>query len=113
MPKAQQTFPAWAHAPCLFCMLLHAGRASFYIDDGGGISLKVVSCVPADITLTAYSYERILAENTNADTDRLLPYEDPVPEGVGDLAPLVEELNIQKCIMINTQARLLTHCYGL
>lgn len=44
---------------------------------------------------------------------RLLPYEDPVPEGVGDLAPLVEELNIQKFIMINTQARLLTQFFDL
>ena len=36
-----------------------------------------------------------------------------MPEGVGDLAPLVEELNIQKFIMINTQARLLTHPFHL
>ena len=36
----------------------------------GSICLRVQPCVPADITLTAYTYERILAESTNADTDR-------------------------------------------
>ena len=53
------------------------------------------------------------AFESSACAARLLPYEDPVPEGVGDLAPLVQELNIQKFIMINTQARLLTHFYDL
>ena len=34
------------------------------------ICRRVLPYVPADITLTAYSYERILAEKTNADLDR-------------------------------------------
>ena len=55
---------------------------------------------PADLTLTAYSYERILAEKTNPDTDRLLPYEDPTPESVGDLSKIVGTLPIQKFIFI-------------
>lgn len=54
----------------------------------------------ADITLAAYSYERILAEETNKDTDRLLPYEDPTPEGVGDLTKFIGKQQIQKCIFI-------------
>ena len=60
----------------------------------------------ADITLVLYSYERILAEKTNADSDRLLPYEDPTPESVGDLENIVDKLDIQKCIMIATEARI-------
>ena len=60
----------------------------------------------AGITLTAYSYERILTEETNADSDRLLPYEDPTPEGVGDLEQFVGKLRIQKCIMIASEQRI-------
>ncbi len=53
-----------------------------------------------------YTYERILAEQTNADSDRLLPYEDPTPESVGDLDQIVAELPIQKCIMIAKEERI-------
>lgn len=60
----------------------------------------------ADITLTVYTYERILAEETNADSDRLLPYEDPTPESVGDLEQFVGKLAIQKCIMIASEERI-------
>lgn len=60
----------------------------------------------ADITLTVYTYERILAEETNADSDRLLPYEDPTPENVGDLEQFVGKLAIQKCIMIASEERI-------
>ena len=60
----------------------------------------------ADITLTVYSYDRILAEQTNEDSDRLLPYEDPTPESVGDLENIVDTLAIQKCIMIASENRI-------
>ena len=64
----------------------------------------VASC--ADITLAVYSYDRILAEQTNEDSDRLLPYEDPTPESVGDLENVVDTLAIQKCIMIASEERI-------
>lgn len=66
------------------------------------------TCVPlrADITLTVYSYDRILAEQINEDSDRLLPYEDPTPESVGDLENIVDTLAIQKCIMIASEQRI-------
>ena len=64
----------------------------------------VISC--AEVTLTVYSYDRILAEQTNEDSDRLLPYEDPTPESVGDLENVVETLAIQKCIMIASEERI-------
>lgn len=66
------------------------------------------SCVTshADITLVLYSYDRILAEQTNQDSDRLLPYEDPTPESVGDLENVVDMLAIQKCIMIASEDRI-------
>lgn len=60
----------------------------------------------ADMTLAAYSYERILAEETNKDTDRLLPYEDPTPEGVGDLTKVVGAHPIQKFIFIAPESRI-------
>ena len=63
-----------------------------------------ISC--ADITLVLYSYDRILAEQTNQDSDRLLPYEDPTPESVGDLENVVDTLAIQKCIMIASEDRI-------
>ena len=80
-PRVQQASSSWAPAPHLFCMLLRAGSSlakrgatfhslSNHIIIASGICLRVLACVPADITLTAYSYERILAEETNADTDR-------------------------------------------
>lgn len=53
-----------------------------------------------------YSYDRILAEQINEDSDRLLPYEDPTPESVGDLENVVDTLAIQKCIMIASEARI-------
>ncbi len=65
-----------------------------------------VACVNAGITLTLYTYERILAEQTNADSDRLLPYEDPTPESVGDLEQFVGKLAFQKCIMIASEQRI-------
>ena len=43
---------------------------SYHTITAGGTCLRGLPCLPADITLTAYSYERILAESTNADTDR-------------------------------------------
>ena len=60
----------------------------------------------ADITLVLYSYDRILAEQINQDSDRLLPYEDPTPESVGDLDEVVDTLAIQKCIMIASEGRI-------
>lgn len=60
----------------------------------------------ADITLVVYSYDRILAEQINSDSDRLLPYEDPTPESVGDLDKIVDTLAIQKCIMIASEGRI-------
>lgn len=59
-----------------------------------------------DITLAMYTYERILVEQTNADSDRLLPYEDPTPETIGDLEQVVGKLPIQKCIMIASEERI-------
>ena len=53
-----------------------------------------------------YTYERILAEQTNSDSDRLLPYEDPTPENGGDLEQYVGKLPIQKCIFIAPEARI-------
>lgn len=53
-----------------------------------------------------YTYERILVEQTNADSDRLLPYEDPTPETIGDLEQVVGKLPIQKCIMIASEERI-------
>ena len=70
------------------------------------VCVQVVSNSRADITLVLYSYDRILAEQTNQDSDRLLPYEDPTPESVGDLENVVDTLAIQKCIMIASEDRI-------
>lgn len=67
---------------------------------------RLSDVVHADITLVVYTYDRILAEQTNQDSDRLLPYEDPTPESVGDLDDVVDKLDIQKCIMIASEQRI-------
>eukprot|EP00958_Prasinococcus_capsulatus_P017593 scaffold1990_cov350-Prasinococcus_capsulatus_cf.AAC.3 len=48
------------------------------------------------VTLTAYCGERILCEATNEQTDRLLPYKEPVPEGVGPLDMYAEAVETHK-----------------
>lgn len=45
------------------------------------------------LTLTLYSAERIVCKETDAQTDRLLPYREPTPEAVGDLGAFVEAGN--------------------
>ena len=53
-----------------------------------------------------YTYERILAEQTNPDSDRLIPFEDPTPENAGDLEQYIGKLPIQKCIFIAPEERI-------
>mmetsp|Transcript_5631 Transcript_5631/g.20492 ORF Transcript_5631/g.20492 Transcript_5631/m.20492 type:complete len:320 (-) Transcript_5631:1966-2925(-) len=52
------------------------------------------------VTLTAYCGERILCEATNEQTDRLLPYKEPVPEGVGPLDMYAEAVETHKVIFM-------------
>ena len=50
----------------------------------------------ANITLTAYCGERILCDQINEQPDRLLPYKEPVPEAVGPLDEIAEQIETHK-----------------
>jgi hypothetical protein len=50
----------------------------------------------AGVALTAYSDDRIFCDATNEQTDRLLFYKEPPPEGVGNMEKLVGRRCIQK-----------------
>lgn len=46
-------------------------------------SLAIAAAGPAGLTFTAYLPDRVLCEQTNAHTDRLVFYGEPTPESVG------------------------------
>eukprot|EP00191_Tetraselmis_sp_GSL018_P020337 CAMPEP_0177592368 /NCGR_PEP_ID=MMETSP0419_2-20121207/8520_1 /TAXON_ID=582737 /ORGANISM="Tetraselmis sp., Strain GSL018" /LENGTH=354 /DNA_ID=CAMNT_0019083225 /DNA_START=24 /DNA_END=1085 /DNA_ORIENTATION=- len=58
------------------------------------------------LTLTAYCGERILCEEVNDQTDRLLFYKEPTPEGVGPLESILGEVPVQKMIFMAEQERI-------
>ncbi|CAI7886148.1 unnamed protein product [Closterium sp. NIES-53] len=52
------------------------------------------------VTLTAYCGERILCEERDEHTDRLIPYGEPIPEAVGPLEDLIGITSIHKLILM-------------
>ncbi|KAI8464194.1 MAG: HAD-like domain-containing protein [Monoraphidium minutum] len=60
----------------------------------------------ARVTLTAYTDDRIMADGLDQHTDRLLFYQEPAPEAVGDLETVVGRRSIQKMIFMAPQERI-------
>jgi hypothetical protein len=50
----------------------------------------------AGITLTAYTDDRIMADALDEQTERLLFYQEPTPEAVGNLEGIVGKRDVQK-----------------
>lgn len=60
----------------------------------------------AGLTLAAYSTSRIVTEQTDANTDRLLFYGEPTPESVGPLRTFLDgpgAAGFQKLILMSTE----------
>mmetsp|Transcript_2933 Transcript_2933/g.8270 ORF Transcript_2933/g.8270 Transcript_2933/m.8270 type:complete len:312 (+) Transcript_2933:136-1071(+) len=53
-----------------------------------------------NVTLAAFCCDRILAEETDDQTDRLLFYNDPIPEAIGPLEGIVGRIPVQKMIFM-------------
>jgi hypothetical protein len=59
------------------------------------------------LTLTAYCGDRILCSATDEQTDRLLFYREPSPEGVGDMEEqVVGRIDVQKLIFMASVERI-------
>ncbi|KAK9829817.1 hypothetical protein WJX72_008049 [[Myrmecia] bisecta] len=58
------------------------------------------------LSLAAYTNDRIICAEQDEHTDRLIPYGEPVPEPVGPLRDVLQEVPIQKFIYICSQERL-------
>ncbi|GAB4813524.1 hypothetical protein N2152v2_000570 [Parachlorella kessleri] len=60
------------------------------------------------LTLTAYvGADRILCEETNEHTDRLVFYREPTPEAVGPLEPFLGQVDVMKLILLTTHEHIL------
>lgn len=59
----------------------------------------------ADTTITAYATDRILAEETNEQSDRLISFAEPTPESVGPLLEYTQNIPIQKMLVMDDVAR--------
>ncbi len=57
-------------------------------------------------TLVAYCGRRILTAETNAYTDRLLPFHEPTPEAIGSLRHIFGQVPINKLLFIDEPGRL-------
>ena len=53
----------------------------------------------ADVQITAYSTDRILSEKTDAQSDRLIFYNEPTPESVGPLLDYIGDTPVQKMLV--------------
>ena len=60
----------------------------------------------AGLTVAAYCTDQIFAEETNADTDRLIPYGEPTPQGVGPLDKHLNARSVHKLILMSTEERI-------
>ncbi|WPT15093.1 Endoribonuclease YBEY [Picochlorum sp. SENEW3] len=67
------------------------------------ILCQVVELAAAlSLTLVLYSSDRIICQERNHQTDRLIFYGEPTPEGVGPVVPFLEstDVRIHKCIFM-------------
>ncbi|KIZ03474.1 hypothetical protein MNEG_4483 [Monoraphidium neglectum] len=60
----------------------------------------------AGITLTAYTDDRIMADALDEQTERLLFYQEPTPEAVGNLEGIVGKRDVQKVIFMAPQEQI-------
>ena len=65
----------------------------------------IAFAVDKGVTLIAYCGERILCAQTDRHTDRLIEYNEPTPEAVGDLADVVGRVAIQKVLFMASEER--------
>lgn len=55
--------------------------------------------------MTAYATDRVLAEQTNDQSDRLKFYGEPTPESVGPLLEYTAEVAVQKMLIMDEKPR--------
>lgn len=120
-PWTAQILPALASPmPQIFLQGLYIRDAQGHVMYSRTLDISVIEQVVGlarelDVTLVAYSSDRILCDKTDVHTDRLVFYGEPVPEPVGDILSYLSNnpCDIFKCIFMADSESITTRVHPM